>query len=80
MGIGCETCGYLACICGIRAAHVDGCKFRLAATCAVPVECPHGRDCCPECDPCTCPQVVQVDGSAPTTRLKLAAGYKVTEL
>lgn len=34
--------------------HKPTCRFRLAETCAIPVECEHGYDVCPECDPCTC--------------------------
>lgn len=41
--MGCDTCGHLSCVCGLRKAHEEGCKFRLAATCAVPIECDHGR-------------------------------------
>lgn len=54
MNIGCTKCGHLACVCAIQAAHDKGCKFRFSATCAVPVECEHGYDVCPICDPCTC--------------------------
>lgn len=53
----CTTCGHLACVCDILAAHVEGCRFRLAATCAIPIECDHGRDVCPICDPCTCAEI-----------------------
>lgn len=54
-GAGCPTCGHLACVCGMTAAHDRDCKFRFASTCAIPIACePHGRDTCPECDPCTC--------------------------
>lgn len=35
-------------------SHKKKCKFRIAATCAVAIECPHGYDACPQCDPCTC--------------------------
>jgi hypothetical protein len=52
---GCSKCGHLACVCKIIAAHPDPkCDFRFSATCAVPVECKHGYDVCPICDPCTC--------------------------
>lgn len=53
--VGCETCGHLACVCGIRREHDEECKFRIAATGSVGIECSHGRDVCPVCDPCTCP-------------------------
>lgn len=47
-------CGHIVCVCHIKKNHKDGCKFRLASTCAVPFECEHGFDACPTCDPCTC--------------------------
>ena len=59
-GIGCETCGHLACVCLIQSLHGPTCKFRVSATCAVPIECEHGRDCCPICDPCTCNPRVEI--------------------
>ena len=34
--------------------HEEGCKFRRAVVCAVAIECKHGYDVCPTCDPCTC--------------------------
>ncbi len=34
--------------------HVRRCRFRIAATCAAAIECEHGFDVCPTCDPCTC--------------------------
>lgn len=52
--IGCDACGMLACTCNIQRRHSDDCKFRLAATCSIPIECDHGYDVCPQCDPCTC--------------------------
>lgn len=51
---GCPTCGHLSCVCRIKKNHSKDCKFRLATTCAVGIECEHGRDVCPICDPCTC--------------------------
>lgn len=51
---GCEQCGHLSCVCRIIESHEERCPFRLAATCAVGIECEHGRDVCPTCDPCTC--------------------------
>lgn len=51
----CRGCGHLACVCGIIEGHPDPeCRFRRSATCPVPIECDHGYDVCPECDPCTC--------------------------
>jgi len=61
----CPRCGFLVavrdgkqssdCACDVRSAHPDEkCKFRLAMTCAVGIECDHGYDVCPTCDPCTC--------------------------
>lgn len=47
-------CGQIACVCHLVAGHVEGCRLRTPLLCPVSVECPHGRDVCPECDPCTC--------------------------
>lgn len=54
MSTGCPTCGFLECVCGIIATHEEDCKFRRAVTCFVPIDCEHGYDVCPLCDPCTC--------------------------
>lgn len=54
--VGCTVCGHLACVCPTIKAHVEGCKFRAAVACPVAIECDHGFDVCPECDPCTCPR------------------------
>lgn len=48
------TCGHIACVCVIKMIHKPDCKFLKAATCAVGIECEHGYDVCPKCDPCTC--------------------------
>ena len=37
--------------------HLVGCRARLAAEGAVAVECEHGHDACPICDPCTCAEL-----------------------
>jgi len=50
----CSTCGHFACVCAVSKGHAEGCKLRVATTCTVPIECEHGRDVCPVCDPCTC--------------------------
>lgn len=50
----CDVCGHIACVCKIQKVHDDDCKFRRAATCPIPIECDHGYDVCPMCDPCTC--------------------------
>ena len=34
--------------------HDIECLFRKARDCAVAIECEHGHDVCPICDPCTC--------------------------
>lgn len=58
------TCNYLACVCNVRRNHKKKCKFRRAVECPVSVPCEHGRDVCPECDPCTC------DKRTPLKKLK----------
>ena len=43
--LACETCGHFACVCEVRTAHKDGCRLRLAVTCAIPISCDaHGQD------------------------------------
>lgn len=51
---GCPKCKHLACVCETLKEHHEGCLFRLATTCSIPIECDHGFDVCPTCDPCTC--------------------------
>ena len=48
------VCGFINCICGFKTNHKPTCKFRKAIACRVPIECKHGYDVCPICDPCTC--------------------------
>lgn len=58
----CGVCGHFACVCGIRAEHVEACRYRAAAACPVAIfECDHGHDVCPICDPCTCPTTEAVN-------------------
>ena len=53
-GTACRNCQHFACICRVLASHAAWCRYRTAMTCAVGIECEHGRDVCPACDPCTC--------------------------
>lgn len=50
----CPVCDHYACVCTIRAQHEASCRYRRAAASAVGIECDHGFDVCPICDPCTC--------------------------
>lgn len=50
----CKECGRLACICPDKERHHEHCWFLAAVSCPVAIECPHGYDVCPRCDPCTC--------------------------
>lgn len=50
----CKSCGHINCICRVRAAHKSSCKYRIAKTASVGIECGHGYDVCPICDPCDC--------------------------
>lgn len=52
--IGCDKCGHLACVCAVKVKHEPDCLYRKSVTCPVGVECEHGYDVCPICDPCTC--------------------------
>ncbi len=47
-------CGFISCVCEILKNHEPECKYRISATCAVPIECEHGCDVCSYCDACTC--------------------------
>ena len=51
---GCTQCGHLSCVCDVLDSHAQDCPYRRAVTCAVAIECEHGYDVCPKCDPCTC--------------------------
>lgn len=53
-GTACPDCGYFACVCTVRKRHAEDCPFRVSMACPVGIECEHGHDVCPECDPCTC--------------------------
>ena len=46
--------GHLACVCAVNRNHKTYCPFRRAVTVPIGIECEHGRDVCPVCDPCTC--------------------------
>ena len=48
------TCGHIVCICMMKQRHKPECQFRKAMQCPVAIECAHGYDVCPICDPCTC--------------------------
>lgn len=50
----CRYCERIACVCSTNIAHDLSCLFRIATSGVVAVECEHGYDCCPKCDPCTC--------------------------
>lgn len=58
-GTACSICKHFACVCEIKANHVEKCRFRIAATGPVGIACDHGRDTCPICDACTCPPAKQ---------------------
>ncbi len=47
-------CEMIECVCSIARKHKDDCKFKKALLCRVGIECDHGYDVCPECDPCSC--------------------------
>jgi hypothetical protein len=57
----CPVCNHFACVCEIRQIHAPGCLFRQAAAGGLAVNCEHGRDVCPTCDPCTCGASGEID-------------------
>ncbi len=57
--VGCPKCNFICTRPGIdcacrHAKHADDCPFKIAATMTIAIECDHGYDVCPKCDPCTC--------------------------
>lgn len=45
----------LSCVCLVVRSHPDhACRLRVSILCPVAVQCDHGFDVCPKCDPCTC--------------------------
>lgn len=58
----CPTCRHFDCVCSIKAAHVEGCKYRAAATTTIAIECDeHGSEICEVCHPCTCADIPDDD-------------------
>lgn len=57
--VACDKCHHFTCVCQVLADHVEGCRFRLAVTCAIPIACePHDLEVCAPCgDVCTCDEV-----------------------
>lgn len=55
--ITCKTCGFFSCVCAAAREHEEGCRYLGAMRCPVSIECQHGFDVCPKCDPCTCADV-----------------------
>lgn len=45
----------------LTVGHKTDCLFFRAVACAVAIECEHGYDVCPQCDPCTCGKGVSND-------------------
>jgi hypothetical protein len=56
----CVKCGFVAdnrtpCeVCKAKKNHTEECRYRISLECKVAIECKHGYDVCPKCDPCTC--------------------------
>lgn len=65
--------------------HKAGCPELRARTCTTPIECLHGFDVCPECDPCTCNAPKMMPGQTPYTpkelrRLQTLVGSAATAI
>ncbi len=50
--------------------HAKTCRFWLSIHGAVGIECEHGYDSCPKCDPCTCPPQEGDDDTNPSKAAK----------
>ena len=61
MSLGCQTCGFITCVCNVIERHDKNCSFRVSMTCPVEIECSHGYGVCPKCDPCTCGAGVETE-------------------
>jgi hypothetical protein len=57
-------CQLISCVCVEKRKHKEGCQYRLAISCAIPIVCGHGFDVCPTCDPCSCGVAVPTRASA----------------
>jgi hypothetical protein len=69
----CDTCGFIECICKIQREHHKLCRLVVAARCPVSIECEHGHDVCPICDPCNCSDLtrIETDGLPPLSEQAL---------
>jgi hypothetical protein len=56
------NCGFITCICKYKKEHHSSCLFLKAVSCSIGIECDHGYDVCPKCDPCTCESVKHEKG------------------
>lgn len=51
----CATCGnYATCVCELKKKHKRTCRYLRAAMLGIEIECEHGFQACPKCDPCDC--------------------------
>lgn len=48
------TCFVVCEACDAKKSHSADCRYLRALSCSVGIECEHGRDVCPTCDPCDC--------------------------
>lgn len=49
------SCELIKCKCSVIRSHKEGCMFRLAISCAIPIGCDdHDDDECPTCYACDC--------------------------
>lgn len=54
-GVACPGCGNLVeCTCDAEKKHKEDCRYLAAMRLSVELECEHGFQACPECDPCDC--------------------------
>ena len=56
----CLVCKFYSCVCAILLGHQKECSYRKAATSPIGIDCPHGYDVCPQCDPCNCTEKADV--------------------
>ncbi len=48
------TCFVVCGACDASKTHKQGCRYLKSLSCWIAIECEHGLEVCPTCDPCTC--------------------------
>lgn len=52
-------CGLISCACKEARTHERDCNYRRVLLLRVGIDCEHGYDTCPICDPCDCAELAK---------------------